>query len=449
MANRTRRDPRQLQREKLLFRYTGALERGDFQTVAGVLREAERDPALAAMLRDLDDALAAELPVMPASSNHRNPVKETNHMVSTYPIRPQLQPRPVYPFTLAAAGLMVALVVGLLLFNRPTSPSGDATSAMIAQGATRTPTATDTFTASIASGNGTPASLPPPSAVPQGMTICDAIIALPDGANVFSAPDANAAIIVRMPGGASVQVVRGGADAAWYQVNANIESAWITGWLSAGSFRVLSNCAPIIAPGTLLPPTPPSPFAIGMEQGMVAMTGIDIANLFAGTPIQIISGYYDGTTWQYEIRAADGRMAYASLGELRPFMGATSFLMVPTCIYTIGPRDASLHLTPNAGSESLFIIGASTQINLGIITSITLEGGETWLLVAVDGATPQGWINQADLLNAELQCWLTGNDFTAPQQPVPVEGFPVPQILVVTVTPTPTHTYTPAWTPTP
>ncbi|MCC6804382.1 MAG: hypothetical protein IT319_15980, partial [Anaerolineae bacterium] len=44
------------QYEQLLFRYSSALERGDFETVADVLRQAERDPALEQMILDMNDA---------------------------------------------------------------------------------------------------------------------------------------------------------------------------------------------------------------------------------------------------------------------------------------------------------------------------------------------------------------------------------------------------------
>ncbi len=47
-------------REKLLFQYTNALQRGDFDTVATILRLAESDPTLDTMLQDLDTALLEE-----------------------------------------------------------------------------------------------------------------------------------------------------------------------------------------------------------------------------------------------------------------------------------------------------------------------------------------------------------------------------------------------------
>jgi hypothetical protein len=49
----------QRERERALFRYRNALERGDFDTVSEVLRLAQRDPLLVRMiaeLHELDDA---------------------------------------------------------------------------------------------------------------------------------------------------------------------------------------------------------------------------------------------------------------------------------------------------------------------------------------------------------------------------------------------------------
>lgn len=47
-------------REKALHRYGSALDRGDFDTVAAVLREAENDPELERMILELNQALQAE-----------------------------------------------------------------------------------------------------------------------------------------------------------------------------------------------------------------------------------------------------------------------------------------------------------------------------------------------------------------------------------------------------
>jgi hypothetical protein len=50
-----------LQREKMLYRYSSALERGDFETVAAVLQQAEQDPYLERMVLDIDLAYQEDL----------------------------------------------------------------------------------------------------------------------------------------------------------------------------------------------------------------------------------------------------------------------------------------------------------------------------------------------------------------------------------------------------
>jgi hypothetical protein len=52
---------RQLAREKALYRYSSALEQGDFEVVSSTLKEAEGDPVLARMLLELNEVYQAEM----------------------------------------------------------------------------------------------------------------------------------------------------------------------------------------------------------------------------------------------------------------------------------------------------------------------------------------------------------------------------------------------------
>lgn len=95
--------------ERLLFRYSAALERGDFDAVGAVLREAERDPALEAKILQLNDAYAAE---QSARFDHTNP-KEFPMIAALYQNRkstPARTSRRVYSLPLVAALAVVALV---------------------------------------------------------------------------------------------------------------------------------------------------------------------------------------------------------------------------------------------------------------------------------------------------------------------------------------------------
>ncbi len=63
---------RQLAREKALYRYSSALERGDFEVVSSILEKAEEDPVLAHMLLEVNEVYQTEMqegaiPVMQAS----------------------------------------------------------------------------------------------------------------------------------------------------------------------------------------------------------------------------------------------------------------------------------------------------------------------------------------------------------------------------------------------
>lgn len=58
--NKVHRDEAQLAREKALFRYSSALQRGDFDTVATVLHEAQNDPALERMILDINTIYTAD-----------------------------------------------------------------------------------------------------------------------------------------------------------------------------------------------------------------------------------------------------------------------------------------------------------------------------------------------------------------------------------------------------
>ena len=60
-AERSRQLARQLAREKALYRYSSALERGDFEVVSSTLREAEQDPLLERMLLEVNEVYCAEL----------------------------------------------------------------------------------------------------------------------------------------------------------------------------------------------------------------------------------------------------------------------------------------------------------------------------------------------------------------------------------------------------
>ena len=110
MSKRTNR-----RHERLLFHYSSALERGDFETVAGILREAERDPALEQMIDELNAVYSAETA---GSNNHLN-LKEFPMVTAVYAPTPRraIMRLPDFSLTAAAALLIVALM-GVILGTR-------------------------------------------------------------------------------------------------------------------------------------------------------------------------------------------------------------------------------------------------------------------------------------------------------------------------------------------
>jgi hypothetical protein len=464
-----------------LFRYTGALERGDFQTVAGVLREAERDPALAAMMRDLDEALAAELPVLKASSNHHHPSGRVDVVVTPSANR-TMRLRPVYPFTLAAAVLVVALFAGLLLFNRPNNPIEEPTSAAVAQGATVTPSTT--YTPEPSSTRPLPINTTPTHVQAQ-IVLCEGLVNRGDGANLFIAPDANAQLITRLPSGATLQIINqevsireGMGGIFWMQVNAQISSGSLVGWLDGESVALLTTCPVINMDMTGMMPTPQSPVFINAEDGPEYILRATVGNIVAGSPVQILGGYYDGQTWLYEVQAGDGWLEMAALEQLLEVISGESVNVMGICLMTSGSSGTNLYLAPDYASPVLVPIEARSELVGTVITSVDMPGGEGWLLVGLESTPPaEGWLNRADLLNGELACTIAPVDMMPimPFGAAPIEAQPLwptalppvidapyivftatpplPEAALSTATPeptiTPTHTFTPTFTATP
>ncbi|MFN2154582.1 MAG: S1 RNA-binding domain-containing protein, partial [Anaerolineae bacterium] len=61
MSRKQRERARLLEREKALYRYGSALERGDFDLVSRILQGAEQDPALERLILELNRAYLCEV----------------------------------------------------------------------------------------------------------------------------------------------------------------------------------------------------------------------------------------------------------------------------------------------------------------------------------------------------------------------------------------------------
>jgi hypothetical protein len=272
---------RQLAREKLLFRYSSALERGDFDIIAEVLREAEVDPILERMLTEINAEYRAELapPVftsarIPSSTNGHSPSFSTNHHRATgedenmniaYPITRTIprvkvasRGRWYSAATLAAAIIAIVLFAAVLIARRPPNEPDQANPAVILTDITATPTLPPTFVPTVSP---TPAAFVDPgnlnpTLVPDGGIIMPTQNTLPvlcrgtitdassaGEVNVFSDPSVNGVVVGRIPIGIQVDIIGQRSIAitavpqTWYYVR---PVDYTEGWVS-DSFIILDG----------------------------------------------------------------------------------------------------------------------------------------------------------------------------------------------------------------
>lgn len=205
--------------EHLLFRYSSALERGDFEAVADVLREAERDPALEAMLLELNEVYAAE---QTGRFNHKNP----KELAMIAPLYEKRAPERVRTYNLPmVAALAVVMLLGVLLATRIAPP-------------------TQWNTAQ----NGSPE----PN-VAQGVPDeCERSGSAVPRLQLYSRPSTDARMIheyvgLYVPQSALVQVDSAEAEGqSWYFVSISDGVAETQGWITADAYNQNVRCAPLV-----------------------------------------------------------------------------------------------------------------------------------------------------------------------------------------------------------
>ncbi|MBK9747154.1 MAG: LysM peptidoglycan-binding domain-containing protein [Chloroflexi bacterium] len=256
---------RKHQREKLLFRYSSALARGDFATVSAILAEAERDPALARQLAELDAEYALE-PVPTFSLNGHRRETTVSVYVNSAP-KPRAQ-RFNLAFVSAAAVLVVTLLGTFLFANRPTGDD-DVNAILPAAQSTETPTAAPTL---VPTSTPLPATALPPTptlflatVVPPANSDLNATLDLflplpgsdtlplictgrtPDVIiDVRSLPDLGSGVVVGfLANQTSVAVVDSyqGDTEGWYYVISDLETGVrVQGWLPANAITPETDC---------------------------------------------------------------------------------------------------------------------------------------------------------------------------------------------------------------
>jgi predicted ester cyclase len=106
-----RNKKRQIRREKLLFRYYNALERGNFETVSDVLEAAQQDPILERMILEVHEVYLTEL----QSGQPFRPLDHRNNIMNISITAPRRRWNP--PVTLAVAAAIALVFSVVLIYN--------------------------------------------------------------------------------------------------------------------------------------------------------------------------------------------------------------------------------------------------------------------------------------------------------------------------------------------
>lgn len=210
--------------EMLLFRYSSALGRGDFDAIAAVLREAEHDPALEAMIVEMNEAYAAE---QTERFNHTN-YKEIPMLVPIYENRTTSRSQSL----LLIAAITVVAVMSVIVMMQVRGNS--------------------VFNTGQPNTNAMNAQINP---------LCKAITRM--SVNVLSLPSTtNGGVVGTIPQGAAVQVL---VQSYFMDAQGNVQMLWYfiagdaaQGWASPGSLDT-SEC-----PSNSVVLATPTPFVGGL-----------------------------------------------------------------------------------------------------------------------------------------------------------------------------------------
>ncbi|MDX1994009.1 MAG: hypothetical protein SF029_16610 [bacterium] len=304
-----RPQPRHVMREKLLFRYTAALERGDWDTVEAVLREAETDPILDRMIVEVDEALQAEMSSASRPESLPDNVRPFPGAASsglsvgalaTAELVPARKPA-MRRLLWAAVLIVVVAFVGALVASRLGQGEGEFASEILRQPETlvpetRTP-ATFTLTAPTITETPKPSSTPtpterastlvaaatqpsqpatllppvtePPTETPAARrTLVAGAIVLPTEANganapcrlllsaalrleTFAVPNSPATLTLNLTAAQQIEVegYHREGSAIWYVVRVETTPA-VEGWVRAGQLPAVEGCVnlPVVVP---------------------------------------------------------------------------------------------------------------------------------------------------------------------------------------------------------
>lgn len=308
----TRLDKRQLMREKRLFSYSTALERGDFATLAAILREAEYDPLLASMIAEINTVYEMELPRLTPTVNHStNHYEEKPHMTASVivsPRHPTSTDRSWLPVTLVAAMLAVALIGTIMLSMRPGSSQNMQAGAQ--------PTASAIHTATLIS---TATPLPVNSANVTAITGVINIGGTDNLLTVRAAPNATAEAIAALPDGTTVTIIAWTPDNQWLQI---LLPDGRIGWVVSEVVRFDSTSLipTLISPSSAAACDSPNAVLISPSHkaeisGVVNVMGIAAAPDFSSYKLEVI-GLATGGDYVRVVESPQPVPAIAPLGQI-------------------------------------------------------------------------------------------------------------------------------------
>ncbi len=231
----SKHNARQMTREKLLFRYSSALERGDFETVAAILHEAEKDGWLSSMIAEMDAIYAQEIhPVHSMQTFSSNNHHEDYPMNTTYAVGRRLPPTSQRQLSWTLVTTLVAsiLLSAILIFLR----SGG--SVYVSQ----IPTMTHSPT-------------PIPSSTPMLSLVtgqdCMAVQPINEGVNLHAQPAADGPVLQVISGMTRLILQPQSPEIVdWYMVA--LQSTGETGWVYTRLVTAPKSCTDLFS--TLLPP---------------------------------------------------------------------------------------------------------------------------------------------------------------------------------------------------
>ena len=258
-----RRDPRQTTREKLLFRYSSALERGDFTTVAAVLHEAERDPALEQMILELNAAYEVES-VKPVPHFSQNGHREETAMINTTYVTPKTRERtPTFSLSATVAAAAAALILfGAMFFaNRPALPDNGAPSGLLQVTETATP-----FPPTEVPPAGAAAALLPRVGSDELALVCQG--KTPDMIlEVRTQPGGGGVVVGYLPAHAAIDIVDSASDRAgqvYFYAIYEVGGQRVQGWLASSALAQTERC-PVAETGELMPTVVPPEATVTVE----------------------------------------------------------------------------------------------------------------------------------------------------------------------------------------